>query len=45
MAEAAAIAERFGGRPLPNSIPMANRANLFPPPNGVIGLRATGGWR
>ena len=39
MAETRAIAERFDGRPLPNSIPLANRANLFPPPNGVIGPR------
>jgi FAD/FMN-containing dehydrogenase len=39
MAEARAIAARFNGRPLPNSIPLANRANLFPPPNGVIGPR------
>lgn len=38
-AEARAIAERFGGRELPDSIPRANRANLFPPPNGVIGPR------
>ena len=37
MAEAAAIAARFGGRPLPDSIPRANRANLFPPVNGVLG--------
>jgi FAD/FMN-containing dehydrogenase len=37
MAEARAIAQRFNGRELPNSIPMANRANLFPPLTGVIG--------
>jgi hypothetical protein len=37
MAEARAIAGRFGGRPLPDSIPRANRANLFPPLNGVLG--------
>jgi len=37
MAEIAAIAERFGGQVLPNSIPKANRSNLFPPVNGVIG--------
>lgn len=37
MAEASAIAAASGGRPLPNSIPKANRANLFPPVNGVLG--------
>lgn len=37
MAETRAIAARFGGRPLPDSIPRANRANLFPPVNGVLG--------
>lgn len=37
MAEATAIAARFNGRVLPNSIPKANRINLFPPVNGVIG--------
>jgi hypothetical protein len=39
MEEARGIAARFAARPLPNSIPMANRANLFPPPNGVLGPR------
>ena len=39
LAEATAIAERFNGKPLPNSIPMANRTNLFPPPNAVLGPR------
>jgi FAD/FMN-containing dehydrogenase len=37
MAEATGIAAGFGGRRLPDSIPRANRANLFPPVNGVLG--------
>ena len=37
MDEARSIATRFGGRALPDSIPRANRANLFPPVNGVLG--------
>ncbi len=40
MAEVGAIAARFGGKPLPNSIPKANRANLFPPVNGVVSVDA-----
>ena len=37
VAEVTSISTRFGGRLLPNSIPKANRANLFPPVNGVLG--------
>jgi FAD/FMN-containing dehydrogenase len=37
MAQAGEIAARFGGRQLPDSIPRASRANLFPPLNGVLG--------
>jgi FAD/FMN-containing dehydrogenase len=31
------IAAKLGGTPLPNSIPMACRADPFPPPNDVLG--------
>ena len=31
------IAAKLGGTPLPNSIPLACRANPFPPPNDVLG--------
>lgn len=37
MAEAVAIATRLGGKVLPDSIPRATRADLFPPLNGVLG--------
>jgi D-lactate dehydrogenase (cytochrome) len=37
MVEAERISFGFGGRRLPDSIPRANRANLFPPLNGVLG--------
>jgi FAD/FMN-containing dehydrogenase len=37
VAELNAIAAQFGGRSLPDSIPRANRANLFLPLNGVLG--------
>ena len=32
-----AIAERYGGRALPDSVPRGARANLFPPLNDVLG--------